>query len=132
MATEEITSSNAVLLPSTAVISPTVIVKIGTEGKEYILHTELLKHHSGYFRGALSGAFKETDDGVIPITDIETDAFDTFVDWIYRGTVNTEPQSPSNVLSRSYILADRLIMPGLKSALMDHYYHRYTGHHLAV
>ena len=107
--------------------SPTVIVKIGPEGKEYILHTELLKHHSGYFRGALSGAFKETDDGVIPITDVDTDAFDTFVDWIYRGTVNTEPQSPSNILSRSYILADRLIMPGLKSALMDHCYHRYTG-----
>ena len=104
--------------------SPTVIVKIGPEGKEYILHTELLKHHSGYFRGALSGAFKETDDGVIPITDIETDAFDTFVDWMYRGIASFEPSSSGKHLanpSSSYILADRLLVPGFKSALLDSY-----------
>ncbi|KAI4681785.1 uncharacterized protein J4E84_007381 [Alternaria hordeiaustralica] len=117
------------ILHSIAATLPTVIVKVGAEGKEYILHTELLKHHSGYFRGALSGAFRETDDGIIPITDIDTDAFDAFVDWIYRGTIDISlrlgyPEAGKNpsVSSRTYILADRLLVPGLKSALMDDYF----------
>ncbi|KAI4679903.1 hypothetical protein J4E81_010308 [Alternaria sp. BMP 2799] len=131
MATQEPSSSDAVLLPSIAATSPTVVVKVGTEGKEYILHTELLKHHSGYFRGALSGAFKETDDGVVPITDVEIDAFDVFVDWIYRGTVTTDLfleafRKYRLVATRSYILADRLLVPGLKSALMDTYFDFYV------
>ncbi|KAI4652405.1 hypothetical protein J4E93_002607 [Alternaria ventricosa] len=129
MAAKEPSYFDAVPLPSIAVTSPTVIVKVGAEGKEYILHTELLKHHSGYFRGALAGAFREAEEGVIPITDIDTDAFDAFVDWIYRSTLNTSLRlgSPkadkgSSVSSRTYILADRLLVPGLKSALMDIYF----------
>ncbi|KAH6875238.1 hypothetical protein BKA58DRAFT_117884 [Alternaria rosae] len=129
MATKEPSSSDAVLLLGIAVTSPTVIVKVGAEGKEYILHTELLKHHSGCFRGALSGVFREADDSIMPITDIDTDAFESFVDWIYRGALNTvlRPGSPkadkdSSLSNRTYILADRLLVPGLKSALMDDYF----------
>ncbi|KAI4612439.1 hypothetical protein J4E80_007172 [Alternaria sp. BMP 0032] len=124
MATEDPSSADRVLKPSVATVSDTTIVKVGAEGKRYNLHIDLLKHHSGYFRGALSGAFKETDDGIITLIDIDTDAFDVFVDWIYTGVV-APIEFPAKTVNhigpkfRSYILADRLLAPGLKSAIMD-------------
>ncbi|KAG9190523.1 hypothetical protein G6011_08611 [Alternaria panax] len=122
-------SSDAVLLPSMAAGSEIIIVTVGAEGKEYHLHTSLLMHYSGYFRGALSGAFKETDEGVVSLLDIDTDAFDVFVDWLYRGTLRSDLEyvrlNPSSGLAtacRAYVLADRLLVPSLKSALMDGYF----------
>ena len=70
--------------------SNTIVIKVGPNGKEYNLHTGLLIHHLGYFRGALSGAFRETDDGVVPLLDVDTDAFDVFVDWAYQGTLRED------------------------------------------
>jgi hypothetical protein len=51
---------------------------------------------------------------------------------MYRGTVKADLRLDSTgkhalIASRSYILADRLIVPGLKSALMDTYFDLYTG-----
>jgi hypothetical protein len=97
--------------------SNTIVVKVGPNGKEYNLHTGLLIHHSGYFRGALSGAFRETD------------AFDVFVDRAYQGTLREDLEcirhsyrSGLATACRAYVLADRLLAPGLKSALIDAYF----------
>lgn len=64
--------------------SDTIIVRVGAEQKDYTLHTKLLELHSGFFRGALSGKFKETKEGVILLEDVDNDAFDVFVDWMYE------------------------------------------------
>jgi len=109
--------------------SNTIVIKVGPNGKEYNLHTGLLIHHLGYFRGALSGAFRETDDGVVPLLDVDTDAFDVFVDWAYQGTLREDLEyirhsykSGLATACRAYVLADRLLAPGLKSALIDAYF----------
>ncbi|CAN9398345.1 unnamed protein product [Alternaria alternata] len=109
--------------------SNTIVVKVGPDGKEYNLHTVLLMHHSGYFRGALSGAFKETDDGVVSLLDVDTDAFEVFVDWAYQGTLREDLEyirhsykSGLATACRAYVLADRLLAPSLKSALIDAYF----------
>ncbi|RYN29461.1 hypothetical protein AA0115_g5274 [Alternaria tenuissima] len=119
-------SSGVVLRHSMAAGSNTIVVKVGSDGKEYNLHTGLLIHHSGYFRGALSGAFRETDDGVVPLPDVDTDVFDVFVDWAYQGTLREDLEyirhsykSGLATACRAYVLADRLLAPGLKSALID-------------
>ncbi|KAA8620119.1 BTB domain containing protein [Pyrenophora tritici-repentis] len=121
--------------PSAAASSGTIIVKVGRNGKEYTLHTELLKQHSGYFRGALSHDWKETVDGIIPLTDVETDLFDMFVDWIYQGTISTPfdktgPLIKVKMRHQCYFLADRLLAVGMKDALMDDIFRLYeqTGY----
>ncbi|EDU46664.1 conserved hypothetical protein [Pyrenophora tritici-repentis Pt-1C-BFP] len=122
-------------LDSAAASSGTIIVKVGRNGKEYTLHTELLKQHSGYFRGALSHDWKETVDGIIPLTDVETDLFDMFVDWIYQGTISTPfdktgPLIKVKMRHQCYFLADRLLAVGMKDALMDDIFRLYeqTGY----
>jgi len=62
------------------VVSDTILVRVGEEKKDYALHKRLLVHHSEYFRGALSGNFRETSVGVILLNDITTKCFDLFVD----------------------------------------------------
>jgi hypothetical protein len=76
--------------------------------------------------GALSGNFKETVGGCIPISDIEADAFDVFVDWLYEKQLPACVHKPwprdSPIVSlktRAYVLADRLMVADLKRALLD-------------
>lgn len=58
---------------STAVRDPAdnVIVEIGPDRKKYVLHGAFLKYHSEYFRKALKGQWKEAQDKVITLDDVE-------------------------------------------------------------
>jgi hypothetical protein len=107
------------------VTSGTIIIKVGTKAKKYTLHEKLLTHYSGYFRGALSGNFKETHDGIITLNDIDTEAFDVFVDWLYEKQLpacldTVSPRDGVRLKYRTYVLADRLLAPNMKSKLMDY------------
>ncbi|KAI8934194.1 hypothetical protein NX059_008943 [Plenodomus lindquistii] len=115
--------------PSVFACSETVVVQVGSEKKRYMLHTDLLKFHSGYFRGALSGAFKESVDGSISLTDVDTDAFDIFVNYIYNGILSASVHTavevgqkldgPVALRWKVYVLADRLIIPELKRDILN-------------
>jgi hypothetical protein len=106
--------------------SDSITVKVGDEQEKYTLHTKLLAYHLGYFRGALSGKFKETDDGMVVLTDVDTDAFEVLIDWMYNKRLPApihahflrDSRDPS-IRCRAYVLADRLLVPNLKVALMD-------------
>jgi hypothetical protein len=116
---------------SAIAVSDTIVVKVGVEEKKYTLHKKLLLHHSSYFRGALSGNFKETDEGVIPLDDVQTDVFDIFVDYIYEKRLPesfyTSRSSPGEISIRlhAYILADRLMVPELRAAVFNHFFDIY-------
>lgn len=56
---------------STAASSSFVTVEIGADRKTYCVHKTLLEHHSGYFSGVFNGPWKEAEDGVVPLEDIE-------------------------------------------------------------
>ncbi|KAF2117668.1 hypothetical protein BDV96DRAFT_464751, partial [Lophiotrema nucula] len=114
---------------------------VGPEKKAYTLHKALLVHHSGYFRGALSGDWVEAKEGTIHLEDVHTGAFNIFVNWIYAGQLPTSPRSgefaphdpeefPGCSFAigrlRAYILADMLIVPSLKDALFDIEYKWYS------
>jgi hypothetical protein len=90
-------------------MSGTTLVEVGTgvETKRYTLHTELLKHHSGYYRGALSGASKETDDSIVCINKLDSEAFGVFVDWIYQGTIALKVSKRGSDLKYRCLVADR-------------------------
>jgi hypothetical protein len=126
---------------SSAALSGSIIVKVGSEEKKYLVHKALLSHHSGYFRGALSSSFKETDNGVIPLDDVDTEVFDVFVNWIYKDQLpecvkqhtpvsvacfDPDAQTKMSVRHRTYVLADRLLVPQLKRVLLEVTYGDYV------
>ena len=48
-----------------------MILEIGPKHIKYCIHKALLVHHSEYFRNALKGPWKEAEEGVIRLEDVE-------------------------------------------------------------
>ncbi|KAJ8112979.1 hypothetical protein OPT61_g4786 [Boeremia exigua] len=60
-----------------------VKVVIGPDHTEYYVHSGLLKQHSEYFKRALNGNWKESDENTIRLVDVECKTFDIFLEWLY-------------------------------------------------
>ncbi|KAF2117817.1 hypothetical protein BDV96DRAFT_597690 [Lophiotrema nucula] len=122
-----------------------IIVKAGGSQEGLYLHKAFLSNYSGYFEGALSGSFSETEDGVVTIQDVDEKAFNVFADFIYHhkipdglkgwaecaevelktGNTETDDMNLDAALLlwyRTYILADRLLVPALKDALLEDFF----------
>ncbi|KAF2788104.1 hypothetical protein K505DRAFT_342376 [Melanomma pulvis-pyrius CBS 109.77] len=56
---------------SVAVLEGTVIVEVGPEHKKYHVHKDLLTYHSEYFNKALNGPWKENEERLVTLDDIE-------------------------------------------------------------
>ncbi|KAI4628617.1 hypothetical protein J4E83_003170 [Alternaria metachromatica] len=87
--------------PSEAAQEPVfVIVEVGDAKTRYHVHRSLLVEHSGYFKKALNGPWKEAQDGVVILEDVECSTCEgktfrsmhhstneaivsIFVDWVY-------------------------------------------------
>lgn len=48
-----------------------VTVNVGPTPVAFQVHTDLLTHHSEYFRKSLNGPWKEASERVVPLVDIE-------------------------------------------------------------
>ncbi|KAH6639784.1 hypothetical protein C7974DRAFT_138856 [Boeremia exigua] len=103
------TSTRRKLALGPALRGKTVVVIVGPEQKRYCLHQDALAHSSDFFRNAFSGPWKEAEDGVLALADVEVETFDLFAHWIYAGTLpkltvsmleGTEPEGvPRNVFT---------------------------------
>ncbi|KAF2117818.1 hypothetical protein BDV96DRAFT_403516 [Lophiotrema nucula] len=131
-------SSATLVRPSEAAQLGLIVVKIGAEGKLYLLHDSLMQQHSSFFRKA-----KEIVLGMIDLTSYDAaifdtntslvDTFDIFVNWVYTqkvlarsgqwrsATVGFKPDPSSNdaPMYHAYVLADMLLAPNFKSAILD-------------
>jgi hypothetical protein len=113
-----------------------ITVEIGPEHTSYRIHKPLLQHHSGYFRKALRNCWKEGEERKVTIDDIEPEAFDIFVDWLYTCKIpktidfwtfpSVQPpatgapfsyQEPELLAVKAYVVADRLDTPELWYAI---------------
>jgi hypothetical protein len=50
-----------------------IVVEIGPDAKKYFVHKALLMHHSKFFKKALTGTWKEAQEGVVRLEDVETE-----------------------------------------------------------
>ncbi|KAF2662293.1 hypothetical protein K491DRAFT_753396 [Lophiostoma macrostomum CBS 122681] len=106
---------------------PTILIKVGEEGKEYRIHKPLLTSYSGYFRGALgSSNFKEAAEGVVTLADVEVSAFDGFARQLYGKALHAprkrkyhDYNDDVSRIIKAYALADRLLAPAYKEVLID-------------
>lgn len=104
---------------------------VGTPSKKYRLHKNLLCHHSTFFDATFNGEFKEWKDGELRLPEDEVRAFDTFVNWLYRGSLpphgpHRSPDSALDDLSL-YAMAEKWFIPTLQDAVCDQFRTRYIG-----
>jgi hypothetical protein len=63
----------------------------------YRIHKALLEHYSDYFRNALRQCWKDGDERQVVLDDLEPEAFDVFVDWLYTKKI---PETDKQWLER--------------------------------
>jgi hypothetical protein len=116
-------------------LSDLVTVKIGPEKKTYSVHASFLTYHSEYFRAALNGSWKEAEDRVVTLEDVEPDAFEVFVDWLYTQQIPAElkeqldnfatTDAAAKLLFGAYSLGDRVSTPAfcqmINNLTVDYY-----------
>ncbi|KAF9693671.1 hypothetical protein EKO04_008458 [Ascochyta lentis] len=112
-----------------------VIVEVGPAHKKYYLHKALVVFHSEYFRKALQGSWKEAKEGIVRLEDVESNAFNVFVHWLYNQQIPEEfdytawtsifgddvmlYQDQFQLQIQAYALGDRLLAPVFRRALND-------------
>ncbi|KAI2485654.1 BTB domain containing protein [Pyrenophora tritici-repentis] len=97
--------------------SALVIVEVGAEKTKYTVHRSFLTEHSEYFRKALTGSWKEAQEGVVTLEDVDCDGFNIFVDWMYtrklpRIPVKHDDSDDSDDLGDSNISMLKALVPG--------------------
>ncbi|KAH7084945.1 hypothetical protein BKA63DRAFT_559619 [Paraphoma chrysanthemicola] len=126
--------------PGDAAVAPSVVaavkgeliaIHIGPTRGPFHVHAALLTHHSEYFRIALRGLWKDAQERVIAIEDIEPATFGFFVRWLYtQGVPNhamnvdrpvivdcdvpSGPDAPCEILHNlleAYVFGDRFLVP---------------------
>jgi len=58
-----------------------ITIDVGPDHQKYRIYKELISYYSEYFRNALKKPWKEADDRIVELPDIEPQVFDVFVDW---------------------------------------------------
>ncbi|KAH7345949.1 hypothetical protein BKA66DRAFT_576754 [Pyrenochaeta sp. MPI-SDFR-AT-0127] len=112
--------------PSAAARQPIlIVVEVGTTKTKYYVHRSLLIEHSEFFKKALSGQWKEAQEGVVTVDDVDCSTFDIFVNWMYTQRLPEDDDEWSNGLGRgprmigepilmrvkAMVLGDRILAP---------------------
>ena len=114
-----------------------VVLEIGPEKQHYHVHKALLTHHSEYFRNAFNGSWKESDNKLVTLEDVETVAVDIFVHWLYNQRMpdddecySLRQQNMTSVLhvdddplitgyTKAIVFGDRFLAPVFRQAAHD-------------
>lgn len=99
-------------------------LKVGPDLLPFHVHQNLLCKHSPFFAAAFNGSFEESA-GSMELREDDAEAFDRFIQWLYRRDFAISPigdvQCTTNryqELVRVYILANKFDVPLLKNRVM--------------
>jgi hypothetical protein len=116
-----------------------ITIDVGTEHEKYSVYAELIAYYSEYFKGTLNGPWKEAEDRVIELPDIDPRVFDIFIDWLYtqklpkktRDWIAPTPgleagshgqgRLAERLMMKSYVFADRFLVPQFRVAIYKYY-----------
>lgn len=114
--------------PSTPSSSQTAVVFVGSERKQYIIHTKLLCTASTFFDRALNGNFAEAASQEVTLEEETPELFEYFFDWLYNNAFSSrtddESQSRSEYFQdhlelEIYLMADRLMAEELQMSTLN-------------
>jgi len=102
-----------------------VIVEVGPEGLKYHVQAAFLTHYSEYFSKALNGPWKEAEDKVVRLVDIDPDVFSLFIEWLYTQNMPSDEVLWANKFDpddnmwkiQLYVFADRFAVLSLRTSL---------------
>ncbi|KAF8858674.1 hypothetical protein BDZ45DRAFT_389717 [Acephala macrosclerotiorum] len=99
----------------------TAVILVGNEQAPISLHKSRLCAVSDLFEKAFNGPFKETCEKQMVLDDIDIAVFDSFVEWLYHGSITLSGTFDENLnqLVDTYLLADRFMSRSLKNYAMD-------------
>ncbi|KAI4616808.1 hypothetical protein J4E83_006389 [Alternaria metachromatica] len=101
-----------------------VIIEVGPTKIKYHVQRLFLTHYSDYFTKALSGSWRESEDGVVRLVDIEPGVFNLFLEWLYTQTLPAPEITYANGfikdndwLIKLYVFADRFAVSALRTVM---------------
>ncbi|KAK5683356.1 hypothetical protein LTS10_004887 [Elasticomyces elasticus] len=106
-------------------------VLVGVEEEKFVLHASIATKHSKFFQAACNGGFKEAQEKVIHLPEVQPATFRAYVQWIYSGAVvvtdfeehktDVKGRSCRESLVKLYILADIIAHTLLRNKTIDEY-----------
>jgi hypothetical protein len=112
-----------------------VAIKVGPSHTPYVILKAFLVYYSDYFKTALERPWKEAEDRMISLDDIEPGVFNLFINWLYTqnlpadssewfeagGMKDTPPRDQwinrDMLRLKLYVFADRFLIPTLRKQL---------------
>ena len=101
-----------------------VDIVVGETGDHFLVHRELLNHHSRFFAAALTGDFYESQTQCVSLVDENPDIFGIFVEWLYTQTLREVAFLSGNrprffLMLELYAFADRHSIEALCNAAVN-------------
>ena len=93
--------------------------------QQFIVHENVIKPRSEFVRLALSKEWKEAKERTIPLPDEESATFELYQHWVYFNHIPMDGQPSAdrgkhyNLLTKAYILGEKLLDPHFKDAIID-------------
>ncbi|CAG8954342.1 hypothetical protein HYFRA_00005966 [Hymenoscyphus fraxineus] len=99
-----------------------VDIYVGPEKKLFRIHKKPLCERIPHFKRTFEGEFKEADEGVSILEDVNADAFDKLIDMVvYHGNIKSLGAESAMAYDpvELYVLADRYLVPNVCDRIMD-------------
>lgn len=58
-------------------------IVVGSDEQKFIVHKDLICHHSPFFKSAFNGRFLEGETQMMKLEDVDTPMFGAIVNWLY-------------------------------------------------
>ncbi|KAH7137918.1 hypothetical protein B0J11DRAFT_573932 [Dendryphion nanum] len=114
---------------ATYLSTPAISVCVGDEDdgkKTFTVHEGLITARSLFFRNALNGNWRESDDKSVPLDDVDPEIFAIYLNSIYHNQLPVFPASGEvdgggqfETLMKVYVLADKLMDTTTKNTILD-------------
>lgn len=115
-------ASKAKKFASSSLFDTIVTILVGPDHVKFEIHKALLCHRSAYFKGALTGRFKEAREGIVTLEDEDPETFSRFHAWLYTGSCmkddDTTPLTIAPAL-QLWLFAEKRLVPDLQNAIVD-------------
>ncbi|KAK5137755.1 hypothetical protein LTR08_007327 [Meristemomyces frigidus] len=106
--------------------SEEITVLVGADEKRFMCHKAIICSHSKFFRAACSKGFKEGEEKLVRLPEVDADVFPRYLQWAYSGEVvvaSAEEVATDRGmrldLVQLYILAEYLADALLRNAITD-------------
>jgi hypothetical protein len=104
--------------------SHTVVLLVGKEQQEMLVHTNIISAHSTFFRTALKKEWKEGQARVIKLPEDDPDIVTRYLDFVYHNRLVTQCKSQPDAnyidLALLYVYGERVLDTYIQNTIVEH------------